>query len=114
LIVIEVETCSSGIWSNSCAHFALRDRVVRIVTDLGRQVEGDAQTGLSLPEQVAITLIGFLRRGEARVLAHRPEARAVHRRLDTARIGIFARKAKLLFVIGVIVNRQWNARDLDT
>ena len=79
-------------------HFALRDRVVRVVADLGRQIEGDAQAGLSLPEQIAIALIGFLRRGEARILAHRPETRAIHRRLDAARIGIFAREAEFLYI----------------
>ena len=51
-----------------------RDRVICVVTDLGRQVEGHRKSGLSVLEQIAITLIGLLRRGEARVLAHGPDA----------------------------------------
>ena len=55
---------------------------VRVVAHLGRQVEGDRQAGLALVEQVAEAAVGLLGRGEAGVLAHRPEPAAVHRRLD--------------------------------
>ncbi len=72
------------------AHFPLCDGIVRIVTDLRWQIERDRQARLSLLEQIAITLIGFLRCGKARILTHGPEARAIHRRLDAARKRIFA------------------------
>ena len=59
-----------------------RRRRVRVVAHLGRQVEGHRQAGLALLEQVAEAPVGLLGGGEAGVLAHRPEAAAVHRRLD--------------------------------
>ena len=44
----------------------------------------------ALLQQVAVALVGLLGGGEAGVLAHRPEAPAIHRRLDAARVGILA------------------------
>ena len=61
-----------------------RLRRVRVVAHLGRQVERDRQAGLALLEEVAEAAVRLLGRGEARVLAHRPEPRAVHRGLDAA------------------------------
>ena len=67
LMVIEVDTRSSGMPSNSSRHvldrvdgdadppdFTGRQRVVRVVADLRRQVEGDAEAHHALREQVAI------------------------------------------------------------
>ena len=64
------------------ADLALRLGCVGVVAHLGRQVEGDRQPGLALVEEVAEALVGLLGGREAGVLAHRPEAAAVHRRLD--------------------------------
>ena len=64
------------------ADLAFGGRGVRVVAHLGRQVEGDRQAGLAVVEEVAETPVGLLGRGEPGVLAHRPEAAAVHRRLD--------------------------------
>src|SRR5439155_22407547 len=58
-------------------HLALRARVVRVVAELGRKVEGDGEAGLPALEQVAETRIRLLSRGEARVLADRPRPPAV-------------------------------------
>ena len=62
-----------------------RDRVVRVVAELGRQVEGDREAGLAAREQRAEARVRLLRRAEPRVLAHRPRAAAVHVRVRAAR-----------------------------
>jgi hypothetical protein len=54
-------------------------------TPSGGEVEGDAQAAHALIEQVPVPAIGLGRRPEPRVLPHRPEASAVHGRLDAAR-----------------------------
>ena len=55
-----------------------------VVAHLRRQVEGDRQPGLAVGEQVPEALVGLGGGREAGVLAHRPEAAAVHRGLDAA------------------------------
>ena len=98
LIVIDVETLSSGIASNSTARSStlsiatptrpdLAERARRVGVDphLRGQVERDREAGLARVEQVAEARVGLLRRAEARVLPHGPEAAAVHRRLHAAR-----------------------------
>ena len=77
------------------ADLARRQRIVAVVADLGRQIEGDAQAGLSLAEQVLEALVGLGGGAIARVLAHRPEAAAVHRRLHAAGEGVLAGEAEL-------------------
>src|SRR5690242_6367548 len=47
-------------------------------------------------KQVAVALIGFLSGGVASVLAHRPQASTIHRRLDATCIWILAGVAELL------------------
>ena len=64
---------------------ALGERVVRVVAELGRQVEGDGEPRLAALEQVAEARVRLLRRAEARVLADRPRPAAVHRRVRAAR-----------------------------
>ena len=110
LIVIDVETWSSGMPSKSVGHvldrvdrdadaadFAGGHRVVRVVAHLRRQVERDAEPADALCEQVAVAGVRFGGRAEARVLAHRPEPAAVHGRLDAAR----ERKDARHFVAGL-------------
>ena len=53
-------------------------------------------------EQVAEALVGLLDRAEAGELAHRPEAAAVHRRVDPARVGEGAGEA--LVPLAVVVS----------
>ncbi len=64
---------------------APRDRVVRVVPHLCRQVEGDRETGLPLREEVPIAAIGLPGAPEAGVLAHRPVAAPVHVLRDAPR-----------------------------
>ena len=65
--------------------------VVGVVAELRRQVEGDREPGLPAVEQVAEALVRLLRRGEARVLAHRPRPAAVHVGVGAARERVLAR-----------------------
>ena len=59
--------------------------MVRVVADLGWQVEGDAQPCYALGQQIPVAPVGFLRRGEARVLPHGPRPASVHRGLTATR-----------------------------
>ena len=54
------------------ADLARGHRVVGVVAHLGGQVEGDAEPGLAVLEQVAEAGVGLGGRPEAGVLAHRP------------------------------------------
>ena len=107
LIVIEVETWSSGMPSNSSSMSSsdeiatptlptspVASVVVGVVAHLRRQVEGHREAGLALLQQVAVALVGLLGGAEAGVLAHGPEAAAVHGRLHAAGEGMHARVAE--------------------
>ena len=78
------------------AHLRQRHRVVRVVADLRRQVEGDGEAGLAVLQQVAVALVGLLRIAEAGVLAHSPEPAAVHGGLDAAGVRVLAREPEPL------------------
>ena len=73
--------------------------MVRIVSGLGRQVEGNAESGLALFQKIAIALVSLLRRAEASILAHSPEPPSIHGGLDAAGKRIFPREAELGFII---------------
>src|SRR4051795_11841385 len=106
LIVIDVETLSSGIWSNAVRMSSIVSmatpvrptsprqrgssesrpscvgrskamdrpvppaRAVGVEPQLRGRVEGNGQAGPAVGEQVAVALVGLLRRRVARVLAH--------------------------------------------
>ena len=72
------------------ADFAQRKRVVGIHADLRRQVKRYGKAGLALVQEIAITLVGFRGAGETCVLAHGPEAAAVHGGINTASVGKLA------------------------
>ena len=72
------------------ADLAERARVVGVVAELRRQVEGDREPGLPALEQVAVARVRLLGRGEARVLADRPRPAAVHVRVRAARVRVLA------------------------
>ena len=89
------------------ADLAQRHRVVGVVADLRGQVEGDGQPGLPCVEQEAVARVGLFGGGVPGVLAHRPQAPAVHGRLHAARERVFAGEAEFLhIVIGVGVVRH--------
>ena len=109
LMVIDVETLSSGMPSNSrsmsaseeiatpdAADFARGQRMVGIEAHLRRQVEGDRKSGGALREQVAVAPVALFGGAEAGVLAHGPEPAAVHVAVDAARVGELARPAQFM------------------
>ena len=82
LIVIEVETRSSGMPSNSVcmsssesmatptlSDFAFGESVIGVQSDLRRQIERDGKARLAVREQIAITPIRFARRCRSRRIA---------------------------------------------
>src|SRR4051794_9515681 len=68
--------------------------MIGVVAHLGRQIKRYREPGLAALQQVAIAGVRFLRGGVASILAHRPEAAAVHVWLNTARVGRLAREAE--------------------
>ncbi len=68
------------------SHFAGGKRMIGIHAHLGRQIERDGKSGDALRQQIAIAPVAFLGGSEAGVLAHGPEAAAVHVRIDPARV----------------------------
>ncbi len=67
------------------ADLAARDRVVRVVPHLGRQVERDRQAHRAGREQLPVAGVGLGGGAEAGVLAHGPRTGRVHGRVDAAR-----------------------------
>lgn len=63
-------------------YFAFRLPMVGVITQQCGQIEGYRESRL----QVAVTTVGFFRRGEARELSHGPQPSAVHGFVDAARV----------------------------
>ena len=74
--------------------------VVGVVADLGGEVEGNGKTGLPLFDQVVVAPVALCCRAEAGVLAHGPEAAAIHIWLHTTGEREFTGEAEFLHVIG--------------
>ncbi len=82
---------------------AFRAWIVRVVPELRREVERDAQACLAALEQVAKALVRLLRRREPGVLADRPRPASVHVRVRAARERELTRTLELsLDVVGRI------------
>ena len=81
------------------ADFTFGDRIVGVVADLRRQVEGARESRCTCLDQHAVALVGLFGCGEAGVHAHRPEAAAIHRRLHATRVGELARNAEIFGII---------------
>ena len=82
------------------AYFAFSHIVVRIVTDLSRQVKCARQAGAARFEQVTVTLVGFFRRGEAGIHTHGPETATVHGRLYATGEGIGSWESDIVDIVG--------------
>ena len=76
-------------------HLAARERIVGVVAELRRQVEGDREPRLAALEQVAVALVRLLGRGEPGVLADRPRPAAVHVAIGAARVRVLAGRLEL-------------------
>ena len=104
LMVIDVETLlAAGCRRNrrlhvgqrgdghaDAAHLAGGHGMVGIDAHLGGQIEGHRKSGGALREQIAVAPVAFFGGAEAGVLAHGPEAAAVHVAIDAAGVGKFA------------------------
>src|SRR5215472_3739689 len=64
--------------------------MVGVEANLRGKIKRDGKSGLSLAQEIAIALVGFDGGAEAGVLAHGPEAPAVHGGVNAARVGKFA------------------------
>ncbi len=72
------------------AHLPGGASVVRVEAHLGGEVEGHREAGLAGVEQGPEAGVGLLGGAEAGVLAHGPEAAAVHLGMESARVGVLA------------------------
>ncbi len=72
------------------ADFAFRERMVGVVAHQRGQVESCRKSRLALRKQIAKALVCVFSRAETGKLAHRPEAAAVHRCMNSARVRRFA------------------------
>ena len=87
---------------DACASdFTGGERMIGVVSGLGRKVECDAESGLPLFEQISVSGVGLLGRRKPGVLAHGPDASAVHIGLDAAGVWVFARVPKVAVVVEV-------------
>ena len=75
--------------------------MVGVIAHQCGEVEGDAQTGLTLIEQVFEALVRFFCGAEACEHAHRPQFGAVQGGVNAASVGILARVAEGGVVIKV-------------
>ena len=90
------------------------ERVVRVETDLRREIEGDGEARRPLREQIFVTRVRLFGGRVSGILAHRPEATAIQVATDAARIRIVAGRAEVAFVIGRIrVRRVEVVREFD-
>ena len=81
------------------AHFPLGHRVIRVITDLGGQVESDGQARLPLLQQVAEPAVGVGGGGVAGVLPHGPEAAPVGIGLNAPGVGELAGVTQVLMIV---------------
>ena len=95
------------------ADLAVAERVVGVAAELGRQVKGHREAGRAVLDQVAVALVGVFGRGEAGVLAHRPEPVAIHPLVNAAGEGRVPGLAQALLEAGGDVVAGVEALDLD-
>ena len=81
------------------AHFPRRQRVVRIHSDLRRQIERHRKPRRPIRQQILVALVRLLGIAHARILPHGPQPPAVHRGLHPARERILPRIPNLTLVI---------------
>src|SRR5206468_3035087 len=90
-------------------------RVVRVQAHQGRQVEGHAEAGLSVLEQILEAPVSVFRRPETGELAHCPEPTAVHGWIDAAGVGELAGPPEVRLRIPTLqVIRRIQTRNLKT
>ena len=81
------------------ADFAHGQRVVGVQPDLRRQIEGDAQAGGALAQQIFVAAVRLVGVAHAGVLPHGPQAAAIHGGLHAAGVGKLSGIAELAVVV---------------
>ena len=93
--------------------------MIGIVADLGGEVEGHRQAGLTGFQEEVVTFVGLLGGGETGVLAHGPEAAAISGGLHRPGVRILTGQTQLLQVVeschiqGGINPLEGNTRGVD-
>src|SRR6266498_3373493 len=82
--------------------FALRKRMVGIITHQGGQIEGNRKARLPLSEEVMVAAIGLLGCGEAGELPHGPEPAAVHVTVNAASVWEFTWRAQVRGCVKIV------------
>ena len=77
--------------------------MIRVVADLGWQVEGDGQAGLALVQEIAEPFVGVGGTTVARILTHSPDPAPVGVGLDAAGVGVLPRIAKVGVVVQTLI-----------
>ena len=95
----DLEILQGGDGDSFLPHLAARHRMVGVVAHQGRHVEGRAQAGHAVLQQVFEPLVGVLRRSESGELAHGPQAPPVHARLRSPRVRELPRKPQVALVL---------------
>jgi len=89
-----------GIDSDShFSYLAQGHGVIGIHADLCRQIEGNGEAGGAVREQIFVAPVGLFGVAHARVLAHGPEAPAIHGGLHPARVREFSGVGEIAIVI---------------
>ena len=83
------------------AHLPLGQGVVRVVADLGGQIEGHGEPRLPLLQEILVATVRLLGGGVAGVLTHCPETTPVHGGVDASGKGILTGKAEVSLVVQV-------------
>ena len=112
LMVIDVEICGQvnaieeplHVFDRIDGHADFADfsdgqRIVRIEADLRRQIKRHREPSRPIGEQIFVALVRLFGVAHAGVLAHGPEAAAVHRGLHAARVGKFAGVAHIAVIV---------------
>ena len=82
------------------SYLALGQRVVRVVADLRRQVEGDREAGLPLVQKVSVSPVRLAGTGVAGILAHGPHPALVHVGLHATSVGVLTGIPDICVVAG--------------
>jgi len=81
------------------SYLAQAEGMVGVITDLGREIKGYAQTGLAMFQEILVAFVGICCSAKTGILPHRPKSPAVHCRLHTAGEWVLSRKSEISLVI---------------
>src|SRR6266566_2720108 len=76
--------------------------MISVIAHLGREIESDGETRRALREQEMVAFIRLFRRAEAGILAHCPQARTIHARVNASCERKFAWIAQLIMSVEIL------------